>query len=517
MEQNNNNNHISQSSFEFVGVQTKETVLKTKPQGYYSEVFKRFIKKKSSIIALALIGILLIFAILLPVFYNFDTTMSEPYFKSARPRNFLSSGNYTRTLGLNEYYNLAGIGVATQFDDSNPDKSIAITIDDSMGYKYQPIKSSKNVDVTFMGLSRSGKEVSIDSYTESGFVYMPITFAEWHNIRKFEIESGRQVIYPMVDRYSSYVNENGELRGRPSTYLQNANYWYEIKDDDSMPFWASDANGNQKENQYIDNYLKFDINAPLLEEDRAIHEDLLGKVPENGDIMLYEISSGSASIVVRVFTYNEFVYRHGVEPSFWFGTNNEGQDIFSRLAYGLRMSLLLALLVAIISLIIGIVVGSLAGFYGGKTDLYVGRVQDVLIGVPTIVILSLIFMHWIQTGAISMFVGLLIGFVLFSWVGYARLIRTQFFRYKGNEYVLASKTLGAKNRRLMFKHIFPNSLGTLITQFALAIPAVILTEVVLYFLGILQLSNGQSTLGVMINEGAAFMTTAPYIIIFPVV
>lgn len=508
-------NNITKDSFEFVGAQVQEEAIKTKPQGFYADVFKRFIKKKSSIIALSLIVLLLAFSLIMPATYAFDTKLSEPYFAGVRPRNFMSDGFYSRTASVNEYYSLVGVGVAAQFDDEDPTK--VLTIDEGMSNAYQPIKSSRDVQLQFLEYDREGRNIKIDSYLETGFIYVPISFDEWDSIKAFESQSGRQVIYPMVDRYSAFVDiETGEEIFRPSAYQQNANYWYEIQDITGTPKWSVDGSGNETKGTFVPNYLTYTQDS--IDARPELHTDLLGELPQEGDTAWYEVAANGKSLTVRVLSYNHFVYRHdGKLPAFWFGTNNAGQDIFSRLASGLRTSLLLALLVSLISLVIGIIVGSITGYFGGRTDLIIGRIQDVLIGIPTIVVLTLIYLNWIQPGKIPMFGGLLLGFCIFSWVTYAKSIRTQFFRFKGNEYVLASKTLGARAPRLMFKHVFPNALGTLITIFALAIPSVVLSEVVLYFLGILQLGEGGSSLGVLINEGSAALTTAPFIIAFPVV
>ncbi|MDR3021329.1 MAG: ABC transporter permease [Clostridiales bacterium] len=503
-------NEINQDSFEFVGVKEKEAVFGTKPIGFYRDVFKRFFKRKTAIVALSIIGLLLIYSLIMPLFYPFDATMAEPDYRFAKPRNFLSNGSYSKTIGLNEFDLLRSIGISVLDVDGEYGKEL-ITWEQADSSDFQPILKSEDTVLEGFGESshQNGKKVRIDSYLEVGFVYKTISTDEYLQILEWEQNNGKNVIYPMVDRYSWFFDDfQNDFRQRPPEYTQNANYWFEISSWSRTPVKFDDDSLQA-------NYLVFNQDEQSIsDKDKIIHNALNGSIPNKGDILKYQISDNN--VTVRVLSYNYFIYRNGTVPAFWMGLNDQGQDIFTRLASGLRMSLLLAFLVAIISMVLGVLVGAVCGFYGGTVDLIVNRVQDVLVGVPTIVVVSLIYLHFVLTGKIPIFVGLILGFVLFAWVGYARLVRTQFFRFKQQEYVLASKTLGAKNKRLMFKHIFPNTLGTLITQFALAIPVTILMEVVLYFLNILQLGNGGATLGILINEGAVAMSSQPHIIFWPV-
>jgi oligopeptide transport system permease protein len=284
-----------------------------------------------------------------------------------------------------------------------------------------------------------------------------------------------------------------------------------------------DSNGD-----LVPNFLRFtqadlDVSTDEGIKRATIHARLMGAsgtAPVVDGVMFYIISQGDINTIntvqVRLLQYNYFIYRRGVAPAFWFGTTSDGRDIFSGVMYGLRLSLGLAVLVSLISIILGMIIGALCGYYGGKVDLLVSRIKDIISGLPFIVVMSLFYLHLVLPGRVPIFAALLIGFVFISWVGYARLVRTQFFRFKNQEYVLASRTLGAKDARLMIKHIFPNSLGTLITSFALAIPFIILTEVVLFFLGVLQLEAGGTTLGITIQEGAASVYSHPHVVFFPV-
>ena len=176
--------------------------------------------------------------------------------------------------------------------------------------------------------------------------------------------------------------------------------------------------------------------------------------------------------------------------------------------------MLFAIAVSAINLIIGAIYGAIEGYYGGAVDLTMERISDILSGLPTMVVTVLFNLH--LTKYIGVVPALLYAFILTGWIGIASTTRMQFYRYKNQEYVLAARTLGARDRRLIWKHIFPNSLGTLITSSVLIIPGVIFSETSLSYLGIINLnSSSMSSVGSMLSAGQSLMTTYPHIILFP--
>ncbi|MBQ4501808.1 MAG: ABC transporter permease, partial [Spirochaetales bacterium] len=204
------------------------------------------------------------------------------------------------------------------------------------------------------------------------------------------------------------------------------------------------------------------------------------------------------------------------EANHLFGTNQHGQDIFVCLAMGARLSFILAISVSIINFIIGVSYGSVEGYYGGLVDLIMERISDILSSVPFIVVATLFQLHLAnRVGAVP---SLLFAFVLTGWIGIASRVRTQFYRFKNSEYVLAARTLGARDSRLIFRHVLPNSLGTIITGTVLIIPGVIFSESMLTYLGIVNLeTSGLTSIGTMLSNGQAYLSTYPHIIMFPAV
>jgi len=196
-------------------------------------------------------------------------------------------------------------------------------------------------------------------------------------------------------------------------------------------------------------------------------------------------------------------------PSFLFGTDKSGKDMFKYVFEGLRNSLLLGLFTFIICFVFGLIWGSISGYFGGTVDLIMERVTDILSGLPWIVIMTLVVLKANE----SSFWTLALALCLTGWIGTASLTRTQFYRFRGREYVLASRTLGASHGRLIAKHILPNAMGTIITSSVLMIPAIIFQEATISYLG-LGFKN-LSSLGVILSNNQNQLTNHPYQLIFP--
>ena len=163
---------------------------------------------------------------------------------------------------------------------------------------------------------------------------------------------------------------------------------------------------------------------------------------------------------------------------------------------------------------IGAIYGAIEGYYGGVVDMTMERIVDILGGIPFMVVTVLFQLHLAQKVGV---VGALIyAFVLTGWIGMASRVRMQFYRFKSQEYVLAARTLGASDKRIIWRHIFPNSLGTIITGTVLVIPGVIFSETSLAYLGIINLgSSSMSSIGSMLSAGQQYLKDFPHIILFP--
>ena len=218
------------------------------------------------------------------------------------------------------------------------------------------------------------------------------------------------------------------------------------------------------------------------------------------------------SLKVKVMKYKSLGYDK--MPIFIFGTNGNGQDYFKLLFTGLRFSFFLAIGVSFVNIFIGLIWGSISGYFGGWTDILMERFCDILSGLPLTVIVTLCILYGqeFNWGNASDVIALLLSLFLTGWMGVAHQTRTQFYRFKGREYVLASRTLGAKDGRLIFKHILPNAAGTIITGSVLIIPSVIYTEASIAYLG-LGLKN-QTLFGVILASANSYYTGEKSFLLF---
>lgn len=193
----------------------------------------------------------------------------------------------------------------------------------------------------------------------------------------------------------------------------------------------------------------------------------------------------------------------------WMGTDYVGRDLWVRLWRGARVSLIIAFVSVITNVAIGIVYGSIAGYYGGEVDMVMMRITEIVHALPRIVIMT-IFIMFFGTGLFSIIMAL----VVQGWIGTAKMIRGQFYRFKGREYVLAARTLGVSDVALIFRHILPNAIGPIITQSMIAIPDAIFSESFLAFLG-LGLQAPEPSIGVLLSQGQKVLLNYPYQTLFP--
>ena len=195
----------------------------------------------------------------------------------------------------------------------------------------------------------------------------------------------------------------------------------------------------------------------------------------------------------------------------WFGTDELGRDVLSRILYGSRLSLAIGILPSVISLVIGIVLGLLAGYFGGWADYVIMRLADVMLSVPSL-LLAMVVMYTLGSSTVNLFVAL----SMVGWASVARVVRSQTLSLKESEYVEAAQSIGVSRFNIMRRHILPNCVPSLIVLFTLNVPAAILSESSLSFLGI-GAQPPAASWGLMVNQSKQFLFTQPWLALAPCV
>lgn len=522
--------NIPKEKFTFIQKDAKlhDKKFQTKPVGYLKDAFNRFKKNKASIVAAWIVIFLVVFAIIGPLFYNADyqkayendvDLMKYQYLTPSLPQNWLKSlglegsgfwdGTTVREITEAQYIKYQLQGKETGY---NPIAKVLSTktVTDSNG-------SKKIYKVRF------NPYYSIDSFTKT------LTEEQYVALQAWQDENEIQIIMPWVDYRDSKFPDVYYIYNSPVKF-NNINVWYHC-DEKGNPV---DVNGEKitDASQVVPGYRTYkriDVgNGTTVRQGPAdkytskmrIESDPGKTDPESEDRYKYANIGGSSNLgysyTVRINPYNYFIYKYGFEPYYLFGSTQTGYDVFTRLALGARFSLLFAVAVSAINLVIGAIYGAIEGYYGGAADLIMERISDILASIPSMVVTVLFNLH--LSGKVGVVPSLLYAFIMTGWIGMAGRTRMQFYRFKNQEYVLAARTLGASDRRVMFKHIFPNSLGTIVTSTVLVIPGVIFSETSLTYLGIINLdSPTRSSVGAMLSAGQGVMTTYPHLVLFPAV
>ncbi len=477
---NTNYENIPAEKFTFAQLDAhlQDKKLETESRSFFADAMRRFAKNKSSVIAAWILLFLILYAVFAPIISRYSVRDTDKLYI-----------NYPAYVPSIAKMNLGIMDGARVFDSQNDVAMLkwrAMAEETGMD-PVLGVVGTHETEVKQRGqmVTRTTYDIEVNFYYATGVIYKVLSYADYQAIQEWQNETGIQVIYP-------YVNP-ADING----ITDSPNIWYEVdgkgapvldKDGNFIPVYSTDVEG---------------AGAPY----NSI------RIPGDDGSYAYSIAK-SGAVQCRILYYNYYQYLNGFEPNYIMGTTVMGMDMFCAIGAGARFSLIFALAVSAINLTIGAVYGAIQGYYGGYVDLILDRISDILSGVPFVVVTTLFQLHLAQK--VGPIVSFLFAFVLTGWIGMAALTRKQFYRFKGQEFVLAARTLGASDWRIMFKHVFPNAIGTIITSCALVIPGVISSETTMTYLGIVNLSAfAGTTIGTLLSQGRAAVTSAPHAILWP--
>ncbi len=592
------NRDISEEQFEFVQQDEKiyDQIIQGKSIGYLQDVWMRFRKNKTNLIASTILLALIICSIIMPGLSGKEYVKLNEKLSFLPPRvpileKFgiadgtvpikdkpvdLSKIDEETGLYLPLGYNEKAVDIKTLTNtrvesiDKSPNvtggqsalrldyDSTSVTVESNDFYNLSIANNAYiELDVFELDNSSNGK-IEVLLQTDFGGDYKvidTITEVGKHKVMVFDLyeDLTMDVVSKLRIRYSS--DNKGSFASITSISLFDDSSQEPISVDEGYKlsiYKIADGKGayyrqnaemiiaSFRYNRYI---AAFDLTHELafssVEYDKLIEAwgDKVEKIPnpDNPDGWFFsegfpirEVVRKNDTVVVNGESYSSYeVYLdyaaylgYDKLPYFLFGTSQAGRDSFSLVWVALRTSLYIGLLVTLINVSIGIVYGAISGYYGGKVDMIMQRFSELIGNTPWLVVLSILVALY-NPG----FKTLVLTLVISGWIGPSSTTRMQFYRYKGQEYVLASRTMGAKDARLIFRHILPNGIGTIITSSILSIPGVIFTEASLSFLGY-GIGHGQSfnifglsfsgvSIGVLLSDARNFLVTQPYLTIFP--
>ena len=451
--------HIDAKRFAFVQMDEKlhDKELDTKPIGFFQDAMIRFAHNKGAVVCAVILLVQILFAIITPFVSNYSVSEHDGYYAYCLPR---LSENLPFWNGCSK----------KTVNQQTYDYYAAIpgAIREVYGTKEQVVANRPQTMYV----------ISLDSYAKVGFVNVLLTASELDDVYAYQEETGIQLLYPLVN----------ESKIACRAYKQDPNAWFLMN---QKGVATRDADGNLQ-------------NIYMTDE-----------TSEDGYLYAKSKMDGG-QYQIRTLYSDWYEYLNGKKASFLFGSDEFGYDICVRLASGARLSLSLSMAAALINLVLGIIIGALEGYYGGTFDLIMERIKDILWYIPSLVFMTLFQMYFSRST--SPLFAMFVCFIAFGWIGISSTVRAQFYRFKGQEYVMAARTLGAKDGRLIFRHILPNASGFIITVSVLSIPSIIFSEASYSYLGIVNLNSPKMTsIGTMLENGQTTLSTFPHCVFFPAV
>ncbi|MCD6436246.1 MAG: ABC transporter permease [Clostridiales bacterium] len=312
------------------------------------------------------------------------------------------------------------------------------------------------------------------------------------------------IVGPFFSNFS-YSDQNLELSGIPPTmeiYQIDENNYVFMNREYKLVEVTLDGHVNKRLLPTDDNMMKKYRAYEIDEKKVVIDYSFAAIAKKSGDM-------DAKKFEIRVDGEPISVYDKIFNKTYWFGSDSLGRDLYIRVLYGARISLMIALVASIVNFFIGVLYGGISGYKGGRADMIMMRIVDVIATIPLllyVIMLMVIFEPGLKTIMIA------IGTVY--WVNMARIVRGQILSIKEQEFILAARTLGASSWRILVRHLIPNAMGPIIVSLAMMIPSAIFTEAFLSFIG-LGVNAPMASWGTLANDAVAGLRMYPYQLFFP--
>ncbi len=394
-----------------------------------------------------------------------------------------------------ENFDNSSYNVTLEYLDGTENKSISVL---KNSYRYGSVSLSLDGFLKDVPSGNLSVSFSVDPIKETGkAVYL----------KSLTLKDNGNTVYSFSDAAQAIYHKELSLNGSGVSLFQGVIQYCSFSYDTYNAKYGdrSRSIGESERKEYIDKgYLSYDFSVgpssfKILNEDKCPIKSVSKQNTVEGLITVTTLDC-----VVTYYKYLGYSRR----PIHLFGTNGQGKDRLKYVAEGTRNSLGIGILISLITFLFGLIYGAIEGYFGGTVDLIRERIVDILGYIPWIVVVTLCVLHFGQGFGVFILARCLTG-----WISTSSITRTQFYRFKKREYVLASKSLGAKDSRLIFTHILPNSLGTIVTSSVLRIPSVIFSEASISYLGIGL--KGLSSLGVILSDNQVYINSYSYLLIFP--
>ena len=515
--------HIDKDQFEFVQIDHKifDSKFETKPVGYWKDAFRRFARSTSSVICFFLLAIIVLLSIVGEVISPYDAStmnqragylpprvpglehigimdgttkkkgvlLNQIMFKTEEEKarfykefdkvftsEIINDTEHYQPIPYDEVAASDPVISLRKFDSRFIDSIKNIKVVHKMEWKRDPITGEVLTD-------ENGDYIKVDNY----YYTADIKFNMYKSLGQLKKSQGDiDLVLTNLAKYEGITQENWEK----DALLDQLKNW-------------RDAEGNPLKKGKPNTEIANDLNSRLMTE--------LGV--ENIDDLSFRFTS-----ILRTNRGYEFIFEAnalltgntGPKSYHIFGTDNLGRDMWCRIWSGLGISMLIGLAVGVFCIAFGICWGSISGFYGGIVDICMERFTDILVNIPSIIILTLLKLYLGDEHSLIVFI---LTLVMTSWVGMSSRTRIQFYRYKNREYVLAARTLGAKDGRLIFKHILPNGIGPLVNMGVSIIPASMNFETSIAYLGLATATA--NSIGTIISAGNENFLDFPYLLVIP--